>query len=129
MNTKHLLVGLAVLTVLIAKPGLASPPSDSTDTSRAGFSPSSTTPVLLAQAKSGPGDPALVDRLIVFPGATIRHGEAWARSAVQYVNAEEWIRLDTGADGLPAAGTRLARALITTERRTSVTDALRRLQD
>src|SRR4030095_3642894 len=70
--------------------------------------------------------------LAIGPQAEIRFSAPWQPSAVHYSNAQELVarRAESPAGGTPAAeaGELLARMLITTEPRTSYTDALKRLE-
>jgi hypothetical protein len=88
-----------------------------------------TEPTSPAEGKAGLGDPSETEPLIIFPGATIRHSDAWIESGVQYANAEELVRLGRNAHGSIVPESRLARMLITTEKRTTSTDAIKRLQE
>src|SRR5206468_11576970 len=88
-----------------------------------------TEPTLPAEGKAGLGDPSETEPLIIFPGATIRHSDAWIESGVQYANAEDLLRLGRNAHASIVPESRLARMLITTEKRTTSTDAIKRLQE
>lgn len=133
MSARSIGIGAIVAIILLIcvsgfssaakNPPPVSPKSSSTGTAESPDRPNSSTGLTPATPQE-PGSP-LSKILTIAPQSTVRYGEPWRPSNVEYSNARELIFVTPAKQGEALS----ARILITTEQRLNHDDALQQLSD